>query len=88
MSEIVNDAKFTVVEATKQLHVDGTEKITLKTTASGNGSLCFDSTNGGVSVSGSSINLWGALNVTNSLTVSGDVTLGGSLDVNSLYKKS
>ena len=79
MSEIVNDAKFTVLEATKQVHVDGSEKITLKTSASGNGSITLDSTGGGISISGSTVNVWGALNVTDSLVITGNLTVKGTV---------
>jgi len=63
MSEVVSDAKFSVVECTKKLHVEGAEKVTLKSTstlsAAGNSAVTIQAESGGVSVTSARLGFFG-----------------------------
>ena len=63
MAEVVNDAKFSVVECTKKLHVEGAEKVTLQSSstlsAAGNAAVTLSAGAGGVSVTSARLGFFG-----------------------------
>ena len=86
MSELVSDAKFTVLEANKQIYVNGTEKLTLQTSKSGSDAITLSATSGNVSISGNNIKLYGNTTIENgtfglgdNLTVTGVLTVKGGI---------
>ena len=86
MAEVVNDAKFSVVECTKKLHVEGAEKVTLQSSstlsAAGNAAVTLSAGAGGVSVTSARLGFFGVAPSTRA-SISGITPSATSVDAGS-----